>query len=108
MPVKKSMFSSTVKSSYSENFCDMYPMLRRMSSGCDATSNPFTDPRPDVGVSRPHNIRMVEENIDFFTGIYGVPQALRAERKDYVLEMANLAERRRAMTRSEEHTSELQ
>ena len=42
----------------------------------------------------------VEENIDFFTGIYGVPQALRAERKDYVLEMANLAERRRAMTRT--------
>jgi ABC-2 type transport system ATP-binding protein len=42
----------------------------------------------------------VEENIDFFTGIYGVPQALRAERKNYVLEMANLAERRRAMTRT--------
>ena len=42
----------------------------------------------------------VEENIDFFTGIYGVPQALRAERKNYVLEMANLEERRRAMTRT--------
>jgi len=42
----------------------------------------------------------VEENIDFFTGIYVVPQALRAERKNYVLEMANLAERRRAMTRT--------
>ena len=42
----------------------------------------------------------VEENIDFFTGIYGVPHALRAERKNYVLEMANLAERRRAMTRT--------
>ncbi|MGA3018770.1 MAG: ABC transporter ATP-binding protein [Bryobacteraceae bacterium] len=42
----------------------------------------------------------VEENIDFFTGIYGVPKALRAERKNYVLEMANLAERRRAMTRT--------
>jgi ABC-2 type transport system ATP-binding protein len=42
----------------------------------------------------------VEENIDFFTGIYGVSQALRAERKNYVLEMANLAERRRAMTRT--------
>ncbi len=42
----------------------------------------------------------VEENIDFFTGIYGVPQALRAERKNYVLEMANLTERRRAMTRT--------
>jgi ABC-2 type transport system ATP-binding protein len=42
----------------------------------------------------------VEENIDFFTGIYGVPRELRAERKNYVLEMANLAERRRAMTRT--------
>ena len=42
----------------------------------------------------------VEENIDFFTGIYGVPRDLRAERKDYVLEMANLAERRGALTRT--------
>ncbi len=40
----------------------------------------------------------VEENIDFFTGIYGVPQARRAERKNYVLEMANLTERRGALT----------
>jgi ABC-2 type transport system ATP-binding protein len=42
----------------------------------------------------------VEENIDFFTGIYGVPRGRRAERKDYVLEMANLTDRRRAMTRT--------
>src|SRR6185369_1871428 len=42
----------------------------------------------------------VEENIDFFTGIYGVPRALRADRKDYVLRMANLTERRTAMTRT--------
>ena len=42
----------------------------------------------------------VEENIDFFTGIYGVPRALRAERKNYVLQMANLAERRGAATRT--------
>jgi ABC-2 type transport system ATP-binding protein len=40
----------------------------------------------------------VEENIDFFTGIYGVPRARRAERKDYVLRMAGIAERRRALT----------
>src|SRR3954451_1418308 len=40
----------------------------------------------------------VEENIDFFTGIYGVPRARRAERKAYVLEMANLSERRGALT----------
>ena len=42
----------------------------------------------------------VEENIDFFSGIYGVPRARRAERKDYVLEMANLRERRNAATRT--------
>jgi ABC-2 type transport system ATP-binding protein len=42
----------------------------------------------------------VEENIDFFTGMYGVPQGVRAERKQYVLEMANLTDRRDAMTRT--------
>ncbi|SPE32524.1 ABC transporter related [Candidatus Sulfopaludibacter sp. SbA6] len=42
----------------------------------------------------------VEENIDFFTGIYGVPRALRTGRKDYVLQMANLTERRGALTRT--------
>jgi len=42
----------------------------------------------------------VEENIDFFSGMYGVARALRAERKDYVLRMANLADRRGAMTRT--------
>ena len=40
----------------------------------------------------------VEENIDFFTGVYGVPRERRAERKDYVLRMAGIAERRRALT----------
>lgn len=40
----------------------------------------------------------VEENIDFFTGIYGVPKERRAERKAHVLDMANLAERRDALT----------
>ncbi|HUP04169.1 MAG TPA: ABC transporter ATP-binding protein [Bryobacteraceae bacterium] len=41
----------------------------------------------------------VEQNIDFFTGMYGVPRERRAERKDYVLRMANLTERRNALTR---------
>ena len=41
----------------------------------------------------------VEENIHFFSGIYGVPEALRAERRDYVLRMAGIEERRGAMTR---------
>lgn len=40
----------------------------------------------------------VEENIDFFAGIYGVPRARRAQRKEYVLAMANITERRRALT----------
>jgi len=40
----------------------------------------------------------VEENIDFYSGIYGVPREKRTERKDYVLRMANLTERRDSMT----------
>src|SRR6202163_4482044 len=40
----------------------------------------------------------VEENIDFFTGIYGVPKAQRAPGKQHVLEMANLMERRGSLT----------
>jgi ABC-2 type transport system ATP-binding protein len=42
----------------------------------------------------------VEQNIDFFAGLYGVPKDRRNERKDYVLEMARLAERRSALTGS--------
>jgi ABC-2 type transport system ATP-binding protein len=42
----------------------------------------------------------VEENIDFFSGIYGVPRARRAERKDYVLRMANIEEKLHALTRT--------
>jgi ABC-2 type transport system ATP-binding protein len=42
----------------------------------------------------------VEENIDFFSGIYRVPRALRAERKDHALRMAGLEERRGALTRT--------
>jgi ABC-2 type transport system ATP-binding protein len=41
----------------------------------------------------------VEENIHFFSGIYGVPEKLRAERRDYVLKMAGITERRTTMTR---------
>ena len=42
----------------------------------------------------------VEENIDFFSGIYRIPREVRAERKAYVLEMAGLTERRRSLTRT--------
>lgn len=40
----------------------------------------------------------VEENIDFFAGIYGVPKELRAQRKEYVLKMAGILEKRGELT----------
>lgn len=40
----------------------------------------------------------VEENIDFYSGIYRLPRAKKAERKDWVLEMAGLREHRLART----------
>ena len=42
----------------------------------------------------------VEENIDFFSGIYGVAQAKRAARKQYALEMAGLVGQEKIMTRT--------
>jgi ABC-2 type transport system ATP-binding protein len=42
----------------------------------------------------------VEENINFFSGIYRVPQPRRRERKDYVLRMAGLENRRNSLTRT--------
>jgi ABC-2 type transport system ATP-binding protein len=40
----------------------------------------------------------VEQNIDFFSGMYGVPKERRQERKDYVLHMAGLTERHDSLT----------
>jgi len=40
----------------------------------------------------------VEQNIDFFAGMYGVPRERRDKRKQLVLEMANLTERRASLT----------
>jgi ABC-2 type transport system ATP-binding protein len=42
----------------------------------------------------------VGQNIDFFTGIYGVSKEKRKARKDWVLEMAGLEEKRDTLTRS--------
>jgi len=42
---------------------------------------------------------LVEENIDFFSGIYGVPEEKRQSRKEYVLRMAGIEERSKSMTR---------
>ena len=41
----------------------------------------------------------VEENIDFFSGIYGVPEEKQPARKAYALKMAGLEGRRATMTR---------
>ena len=46
-----------------------------------------------------YNDLTIEENIDFFSGIYGVPEGRRQERKENVLQMAGLRERRNTMTR---------
>ena len=40
----------------------------------------------------------VEENIDFYSGIYRLPRAKKAARKDWVLAMAGLREHRRSRT----------
>jgi len=41
----------------------------------------------------------VEENLDFFGGIYGVPPEMLSQRKEYALEMGGLQDRRSTMTR---------
>jgi len=41
----------------------------------------------------------VAENIDFFSGVYNVPQTLRRERKEHVLKMSGLLNRSDTMTR---------
>lgn len=42
----------------------------------------------------------IEENIDFFSGIYGVAEKKRKSRKRYALEMSNLVGRESLMTRT--------
>jgi ABC-2 type transport system ATP-binding protein len=42
----------------------------------------------------------VEENIDFFAGIYKVPKSLRAERKSWILGMSDLTTHKFTITRS--------
>lgn len=41
----------------------------------------------------------VDENIDFFGGVYGVPEQKLKERKEFVLKMAQIADRRNDLTR---------
>jgi ABC-2 type transport system ATP-binding protein len=40
----------------------------------------------------------VEENIDFYSGIYQIPQAQKKDRKDWVVKMAGLEEHRNSLT----------
>src|ERR1700733_7335116 len=40
----------------------------------------------------------VQENIEFFSGIYGVPKNIRAQRQEYVLGLAGLEEKRQVKT----------
>ena len=42
----------------------------------------------------------VEENIHFFSGIYGVSKSRKKERLEWVLEMAELKDRRNALTKT--------
>ena len=42
----------------------------------------------------------VEENINFFGGVYGVPKGRRKARKEWILEMAGLTDRRKTVTRT--------
>lgn len=45
-----------------------------------------------------YNDLLVDENIEFFGGVYGVPDAKLAQRRDYVLKMAGIEDRRRSKT----------
>jgi ABC-2 type transport system ATP-binding protein len=42
----------------------------------------------------------VEENINFYNGIYSVPEMKKAQRKDRILEMAGLQDKRNTITRT--------
>jgi ABC-2 type transport system ATP-binding protein len=46
-----------------------------------------------------YNDLTIDENIDFFSGIYGVPKKKKMERKEWVLDMAGLMDRRGAITK---------
>jgi len=75
---------------------------RASVGGFDVTREPETIRRHIGYMSQKFSLYddlTVEENIHFFSGIYGVPENLRAERRDYVLKMAGIEERRGAMTR---------
>lgn len=59
--------------------------------------------KPEVGYMSQkfslYNDLTVEENLDFFAGIYGLPESKRQTRKRWALEMAGLTGRERTITR---------
>src|SRR2546425_8537686 len=75
---------------------------RARVGGCDVAKDPEAV-RKHIGyMSQKFSLYddlKVEENINFFSGIYGVPEALREDRKRYVLRMAGLEQKRQSMTR---------
>ena len=75
---------------------------RAMVAGHDVAREPETV-RANIGyMSQKFSLYddlQVEENLDFFAGVYGVPRERRAERKEYALRMAGLLDRRSDLTR---------
>ena len=70
--------------------------------GVDVASDPETIRRNIGYMSQKFSLYddlTVEENIDFFSGIYDVPGHNRRQRKEHVLRMAGLEEKRSQMTR---------
>jgi len=74
---------------------------RAFVGGVDVAVNP-EEARRNIGyMSQKFSLYddlTVEQNIDFYSGMYGIPKDRRGERKRYVLEMAGLTERRGALT----------
>ena len=75
---------------------------RAMVNGFDVARDPESVKRNIGYMSQKFSLYddlTVEENIEFFSGVYGVPRELRAARRDYALRMAGLEEKRGSMTR---------
>ena len=74
---------------------------RALVGGIDVLANP-EDVKHNIGyMSQKFSLYddlSVEENIDFFGGVYGVEGRRQRERKEYVLKMAGLEDRRTSLT----------
>ncbi len=71
-------------------------------TGIDVASNPEAVRRNIGYMSQKFSLYddlQVEENLEFFSGIYGIPKERREQRKQAVLEMVGLEGRRRTYTR---------